>query len=152
VKTFSAAVLATLVLVAETAAATSLFHPDLVEAAERLAQARGPEAYAALRAVWDTWDRADPDQVEEVLSGAAHDARLSRPAQSYASLLGAYARLRRGDIAAATRAARALGYVDRWMVVGPFDNEGKAGFEQAFGPESDFATPIVPGRAYSGKE
>jgi tetratricopeptide (TPR) repeat protein len=152
VKTFSAAVLATLVLVAETAAATSLFHPDLVEAAGDLARARGPEAYAALRAVWDTWDRADPDQVEEVLSAAARDARLSQPARSYAGLLGAYARLRRGDIAAATRTAKALGYVDHWMVVGPFDNEGKGGFDTVFGPESDFGTPIVPGRAYSGKE
>src|SRR5690606_16643562 len=36
--------------------------------------------------------------------------------------------------------------------VGPFDNEGKAGFEAEFGPEAEPAAPIVPGRAYSGKE
>jgi tetratricopeptide (TPR) repeat protein len=102
--------------------------------------------------VWDTWDRADPSQVEEVLDGASHDARLEAPAQSYAALLGAYARLRRGDVAAATRDTRALGFVSTWMAIGPFDNEGKAGFDNAFGPEADFGSPIVPGRAYSGKE
>ena len=151
-KTFCAAVLAAVVLVAEPASATSLFHPDLLEAAGGLGRARGPEVYAALRGVWDTWDRADPNQVEELLESASHDARLGAPAQTYAALLGAYARLRRGDVAAAARETRALGFVATWMAVGPFDNEGKGGFDTAFGPEADFATPIVPGRAYSGKE
>jgi hypothetical protein len=52
-------------------AGAALFHPDLVEAAARLDAARGPEVYGSLRAVWDTWDRSDPEQVEEVLVRAA---------------------------------------------------------------------------------
>jgi tetratricopeptide (TPR) repeat protein/transglutaminase-like putative cysteine protease len=129
-----------------------VFHPDLLEATARLGHAQGPEAYAALRAVWDTWDRADPTQVEEVLAVASRTEALGEPARAYATLLGAYARLRRGDTAAAAKATKALGYVDHFMAVGPFDNEGKVGFDTVFGPEADFATPIVPGRAYSGKE
>ena len=47
---------------------------------------------------------------------------------------------------------RKLGYVDRWLVVGPFDNEGKSGLDEPFEPERAFGEPIVPGRAYTGKE
>ncbi len=128
------------------------FHPDLLAATGKLDRARGPELYAALRAVWDTWDRADPGQVEAVLASAEDDARLDPPARAYAGMLGAYARLRRGDTAAAGAKIKALGFVDHFTAIGPFDDEGKAGFDAVYGPESDFGSPIVPGRAESGKE
>src|SRR5690606_35222136 len=32
------------------------------------------------------------------------------------------------------------------------DNEGKSGFDQVFGPDAEPTSPIVPGRAYTGKE
>ena len=154
VKTFSAAVLATLVLAAETASATSLFHPDLVEAVDQLAQARGPEAYAALRAVWDTWDRADPDQVEEVLSGAARDARLSRPAQAYAGLLGP-TRVSVAVTSPRRRAPRGRSVtVERWMVVGPSTTRERLVSRTAFGPEPTSRRPSCPDariRAKSGQ-
>lgn len=135
------------------AADSARFHPDLVEATNRLETARSPEAYGDLRAVWDTWDRADPTLVEETLARFAEPGSgLGPEARVYAGLLTAYARLRRGDVAAATARIGALGYVNRWLVLGPFDNEGKGGFDMAYAPESDFAMPIVPGRAYSGKE
>ena len=132
-------------------AAPSRFHPDLVRAQEQLASADGPRAYAALRRIWATWDRADPAQVEEALLEAEHSART--PAiRAYAGLLSAYARSRRGDFKSAREKIKKLGYVDRWLVVGPFDNEGKTGFDVEIGPEQDFAQAIAPGRAYSGKE
>src|SRR5690606_20113662 len=68
------------------------------------------------------------------------------------SFLAAHARTRRGDATGAQRAIRSLGFIDDWLVVGPFDNEGKAGFALEHGPESSNAEPIVSGRAYSGKE
>lgn len=139
-------------LAGQALAGTAVFHPALTEALGRLEAARGPEAYTALRSVWDTWDRADPEQVESTLEGAAQDSRLAPAVRAYAGLLGAYARLRRGDVATATSRIHALGYVDRWLTVGPFDNEGKAGLAKAYGPESEFAAVIVPGHAYSGKE
>ena len=133
-------------------AQAALFHPDLVTATARLDAAKGPEAYAALRQIWGVWDRADPQHVEEALRSAELDRRFSPAVRVYAGLLTAYARSRRGDLKAARKKIRALGYVDRWLVVGPFDNEGKAGLDLEFEPEQDFAEPIVPGRAYSGKE
>src|SRR5262245_56298654 len=62
------------------------------------------------------------------------------------------ARVRRGDLRAARDRIAGLGYVERWAVIGPFDNEGKAGLEQAYAPELEFTKPIVPGSAESGKE
>jgi cellulose synthase operon protein C len=143
---------AVLLCLAPRASAQSVFHPELAKASARLHAAGGPEAYAALRRVWDTWDRADPAQVEEVLLAAEQDPRLAPPVRVYAGLLGAFARTRRGDLRAAREKIRALGYVDRWLVVGPFDNEGRAGLDLELGPEFDFDKAIVAERAYTGKE
>ncbi|MEZ4222083.1 MAG: DUF3857 domain-containing protein [Polyangiaceae bacterium] len=133
-------------------AVDALFHPDLTRAQATLDSARGADAYSALRRVWATWDRADPAHVEAVLRAAAANPRLDPPARAYAQLLSAYARLRRGDLGKAREQVRSLGFVTRWMLVGPFDNEGKAGLAAEAGPESELGTPIVLGRAYSGKE
>ena len=137
---------------AHAAPSRNLYRADLEEATASLAAAKGPSVYAALRAVWDAWDRSDPNRVEEALVSASTDARLDPPARHYAALLASYARLRRGDVTAAKARIRGLGFVDQWQVVGPFDNEGRGGLESTFGPEADFASPIVPGRAYTGKE
>jgi tetratricopeptide (TPR) repeat protein len=128
------------------------FHPDLERALDEIESARGPQLYTALRALWDTWDRADPEHVEEALLLARSQARLPFPVRAYAGLLSAYARSRRGDLVTARNTIRELGYVDHWLVVGPFDNEGKAGLDEAFEPERGFGEPIVPGRAFAGKE
>ncbi|MBN2192748.1 MAG: DUF3857 domain-containing protein [Polyangiaceae bacterium] len=127
-------------------------HPDLVEAARKLDRAHGAERYAALREVWGTWDRADPLAVEETLRAASSDPRLGAAERVYAATLSAYGRLRRGDPGATRREIARLGFVDQWLVVGPFDNEGKAGFDADQGPEGEIASAIVPGRAYGGKE
>ena len=115
-------------------------------------RAEGAQAYAALRRIWATWDRADPTHVEEALLDAERSPRSTPAVRAYAGLLAAYARSRRGDFKGAREKIKKLGFVDRWLVVGPFDNEGKTGFDVEIGPERDFAQPIVPGRAYSGKE
>src|SRR5690606_2955515 len=74
------------------------------------------------------------------------------PVRSYAAFFSSRARARRGDVAGAKQAARQLGFVDQWLVVGPFDNEGKGGFDTEFGPETQFEQELVPGRVFSGKE
>ena len=136
------------------AAALSQFHPDLVEAEAELDRAQGPEVYAALRSLWATANRADPGQVEDALTRASESRKLSAPARAYAALLVAYSRSRRGDFVGAKARIQRLGFVNEWWVVGPFDNEGKGGFDQPFEPETQAALtgPIVPGRAFSGKE
>jgi len=147
------ALLLLLVSAAWTAGASlDRIHPELLRAQARLDAARGPEVYAALRSIWSTWDRANPTHVEQALLAAEATARLSAPQRVYAGLLAAYARSRRGDLKATHDKIQKLGYVDRWLILGPFDNDGKAGFQVELAPELDFGQPIVPGRAYSGKE
>ena len=136
----------------EAAATPGVFHPDLLRALEALDRASGPEAYAAIDRIWSLWDRAEAQHVEEALLGASDDKKLNPEARAYAGVLSAFARARRGDQKAATEHIRALGYVSSFLVVGPFDNEGKAGLDQVFEPEAELLAPITPGRAYSGKE
>ncbi len=128
------------------------FDHDLSQAVTRLDAARGPEAYAALRDVWGTWNHANPAHVEEALRAASQDRRLSAPVRVYAGMLAAYGLNRRGDLQAARQQIKGLGFVDRWLVVGPFDNDGKTGLTTQLPPELDFDKAIVPGRAYTGKQ
>ncbi|HEY8040095.1 MAG TPA: DUF3857 domain-containing protein [Polyangiaceae bacterium] len=114
--------------------------------------AHGPLAYVALRKVWAEWDRGDPAQVEEVLHEVASDAGAAEPVRAYAALLEAYARRRRGDLdGARTRIAR-LGYVGKWMLLGPFDNDGRAGLGASFDPEKELELPLDVTRDYDGKD
>ena len=136
----------------EARAVASVFHPELLRALEMLDHGQGPEAYGAVDRIWSLWDRADAAHVEEALLGAADNQKLSPDARAYAGVLAAFARARRGDQKAATERVKALGYVTNFLVVGPFDNEGKGGLEQVFEPEGELNAPITPGRAYSGKE
>ncbi len=110
------------------------------------------KAYINLREIWSAWKDVDPLQVEQSLRLAAEDSSKSASVRDYAAKLAAYARLRRGDIASAQASFKARGYVTDWLIVGPFDNEGKTGFEQVFGPDATPEEPIVPGRAFTGKE
>ena len=127
-------------------------HPDVIRHAAAVREAKGAEAYAALRELWRTWDRADPTHVEEAIGSVALDPSTPPPVRVYAELLGAYARRRRGDLDGAVAKVEKLGFVARWITVGPFDNDNKTGFERAYGPELELLAPIVPGRAFDGKE
>lgn len=133
-------------------AVPSVFHPELLRALDALDRAAGPEAYAALDRIWSLWDRAEAGQIEEALRGASESKQLTADTRAYAGVLAAFARGRRGDQKAATARIRALGYVNAFLVVGPFDNEGKAGLDQVFEPEAQLTQAITPGRAYTGKE
>jgi len=144
--------LASLAPTANAAAEPSVIHPDVLEASQALAQSKGPEAYTALRDLWRSWDRADPTHVEEALVAAAENKSLAPPVRVYADLLSAYARRRRGDLEGAHARIDRLGFVSRFMTVGPFDNDNKVGFNRAFQPELELSEPIPAGRAYDGKE
>lgn len=127
-------------------------HPAVAEAIERVREARGPQRYTALRALWKTWDQADPTAVEQALVQAAGDAGADVPSRTYAALLAAYARRRRGDLDGARARVRALGYVDRWLVLGPFDNDGRSGLGRAFEPETEPARMLDLQQPFEGKE
>jgi tetratricopeptide (TPR) repeat protein/transglutaminase-like putative cysteine protease len=141
----------TLLLLAPSSAWAS-GQPELEQALDDLSGARGPEAYTAIRRVWAQWGSTDPRHVEQALIDASESKALSAPVRAYAGFLAAHARTRRGDPAGARRAIASLGFVDSWLIVGPFDNEGKAGFDVDYGPEAQFAEAIGDGKTYTGKE
>ncbi|MEO8874459.1 MAG: hypothetical protein ABI461_02640 [Polyangiaceae bacterium] len=123
----------------------------VTELRDAAVHARGALVYAALRKLWRQWDQADPAQVEEALNEIASGTEATPPARAYAGLLVAYARRRRGDIDGAKAAVAKLGFISSWLVLGPFDNEGKAGFARAFGPEVETTPPDFT-HPYEGKE
>jgi tetratricopeptide (TPR) repeat protein len=126
--------------------------PRLARLRSEIAGAHGPQAYVALRRVWAEWDRGDPAPVEEALAEAAGDTATPAPIRAYAGLLEAYARRRRGDLDGARARIRRLGFVDRWLLVGPFDNDGKTGFATRYDPEAEEQAPIDLTRDYDAKD
>ena len=109
-------------------------------------------AQLGLRRLWQEWDQGDPAAVEELLNAATTDARLDPEARVYAQVLQAYARRRRGDLDGARTRIAQLGFVGKFLAVGPFDNEGKGGLDRVFGPEEDRRDALSLGRTYDGKE
>jgi tetratricopeptide (TPR) repeat protein len=126
--------------------------PKLARLHAEITAARGPLAYVGLRKLWAEWDRGDPAQVEEVLHAVANEAGEPAPVRTYAALLEAYARRRRGDLDGARARIDRLGYVGKWMLVGPFDNEGKSGHGTAYDPEKEQQVPLDLVRDYDGKD
>jgi cellulose synthase operon protein C len=123
----------------------------LAELRAEVRGARGPLSYQALRKVWSEWDRGDPGDVEETLRDVAQDATVAPPTRAYAGLLEAYARRRRGDLDGARERVARLGYVGSWMLVGPFDNDGKVGLDAPFEPEKEQELPLNLTHDYDGK-
>ncbi len=118
---------------------------------DAIASAEGPGKVAALRDALASWDEVDPVRLEEVLRAAAEDGKLDQATRVYARLLLADARRKRGDLAGAETLRAELGFVDRWMVVGPFDHAGGSGLDTPYQPEAEATQPIVAGRAFDGK-
>jgi tetratricopeptide (TPR) repeat protein len=126
--------------------------PRLARLHAEASNARGPLAYVALRRVWSEWDRGDPAAVEEVLREVSLDAAEPPPVRVYAALLEAYARRRRGDLDGARVRVARLGFVDKWMGVGPFENDGKVGTSAPYEPEKELEFPLNLTHDYDGKD
>ena len=112
---------------------------------------RSPRAIVPILELWRQYDEASPDATIAALDAVSSDRRVAAPTRSYVEALRARAALRQGDRAAAEATTEALGYVTAWQVVGPFDNEGKAGFDQSYPPEDARSAPFSPDASFSGK-
>jgi tetratricopeptide (TPR) repeat protein len=153
--TLAAAVVTAPLLATQPSAAAPNAEDPTARVAQRKAevlQARGVEAYTALRNLWQEWDKGDPASVHVALTELSQSRALATPVRTYAGLLEAYAERRRGDLAGSARHVRRLGFIEEWLVAGPFDNEGKGGFARTFGPEDEGNKPIDPTHPYAGKE
>jgi len=126
--------------------------PRLTRLGDDVARQGMPLGYVPLRQIWAEYDQGDPAEVEETLRSLASDRRVAAPLRAYAGVLEAYARRRRGDLAGAKARVKDLGFVGRWVTLGPFDNEGKAGLDRVFGPEEDIQEPLSLAKSYEGKE
>ncbi len=124
----------------------------LEQARAALKTAKGPESYVRLRDIFHTYGITNPERVQEALREAKENSKLSAPVRAYAATLLSFVYTRRGDLTQALSEIKALGFVDKWLTLGPFDNEGKAGLDRVFEPETSFEKAIVPGQAFTGKE
>ena len=131
--------------------AAAQIHPRVATIEAQWPAASVAQRYTLVRSLWQSWELADPTHIEGSLSAIAQDHQEAPAVRAYAGLLEAYARRRRGDTAGAKRRISALGYVDDWLVVGPFDNDNKSGLNQRYVPEQELAEPIVFDRSFEGK-
>ncbi|MHC4600926.1 MAG: DUF3857 domain-containing protein, partial [Planctomycetota bacterium] len=72
------------------------------------------------------------------LAAAAMDAAVAGDhpvASAQVAWMRAGGLLRKGKIGEAEAEAASLGFLREWAVIGPFENEGEAGFHEAYGPE-----------------
>jgi len=98
------------------------------------------------------WGDARPEVTFGHLERLAEERRLSPAVRAYAGWLRARARTRMGDVEATRREVEGLGYLRDWRVIGPFDNEGKTGFDREFPPEAQRMEPLDADASYEGRE
>jgi cellulose synthase operon protein C len=118
------------------------------------AVARGREASAAidLLELLRQRDRVDPKVARPLYERLAKEPALDVQHRTMMGRAAALELRKSGDLAGAAKAFEALGYLRDFRVVGPFDNEGKRGFDHELGPERDRTGPLDLGAQYAGRE
>lgn len=98
-------------------------------------------------------DQASPGRVLQALDRIADNRRLIPAVRAQAATSAAISAGRHSGPTRAAERVSQLGFVTSWRIVGPFDNEGKSGFDQAFPPEAEQATDAAPlGASYPGRD
>lgn len=125
--------------------AVSARHSELVERLDESAD--GPLGLAAIDALLDFAEWAPLP-----LSGAALEDVIARPDTHFmvrerARYERARALFAHGDHEQAEGLMRDAGYLVDWSIIGPFANDGMAGFDTAYGPEQERRSEAV----YPGK-
>ena len=125
-------------------------------AAERLASAtaaldrdrRGARGLAALAELAElSDDLPDLSRLEAAYARAADDPRAHPEVRALARHRLAALEQARGNLSRSEAHLARLGFVAGWRVVGPFDDQGKRGFDQRYPPEE----AIDLGARYPGK-
>lgn len=82
------------------------------------------------------WDEATPAHTTALLEKLTRDRKLPPDRRIYARVMLAEAREQLGLSAPNPHVLDELGFIREFRVIGPFDNEGKAGFDQETPPET----------------
>ncbi len=111
---------------------------------------RGPRGMIALLELWSHWENVPPPLSRELLQAVAESRRVPQARRDYAANLLARASLRAGEFEETRAALDRLGSIraSSWQVIGPFDNEGRRGFEREIALET---SPFDPDARYEGK-
>jgi len=121
-------------------------------AARVVALGKQPDAVLPLLELWSNWDQATPARTFELLRDLAENKKLAPPTRIAAQTVLADAQTRMGDPDALGKRFEELGYVTRWRVIGPFDNEGKSGFDTESPPEAARMQAPDLQTSYPGRE
>ncbi|MEY4581245.1 MAG: hypothetical protein RL701_5948 [Pseudomonadota bacterium] len=91
--------------------------------------AADPAGLLPLLELWDNWDTSTPRELEAQLVRIAAQPNVAPARRVLIETMLAQARLRKGEPSAVAKRFDELGYVTQFRVIGPFDNEGKRGFD-----------------------
>ncbi len=121
-------------------------------AAEVSKQGRAARSAIPLLRIMRNWDEATPSHTLSLLERLSRDRKLSPERRVYARILLAEAREQIGAAPPNPHVLDELGFIRDFRVIGPFDNEGKAGFDQETPPEqARMQTPDLSA-TYPGRE
>jgi hypothetical protein len=123
-----------------------------LHAREAMAQIGDPRGAVALLRLWAQRDWVDPNLLLDRLQSIATAPRAPALRRALARYLEGQLRSRLGQSREAAQISEELGFITRWLVIGPFDNEGRGGFDRAMPPESERGARPDPSRAYEGRE
>ena len=121
-------------------------------AARVVALGKKPEAVLPLLELWSNWDESTPARTFELVKNLAANKKLTPPMRVATQTVLADAKTRLGDTEALGKPFDELGFVTRWRVIGPFDNEGKSGFDSETPPEAARMQAPDPHASYPGRE
>ena len=149
-----ASVLALFVLHDSHSRANSQPYDSLLEALAKkvVNAAQAPEAELALLDLWHHWEDASPGKAHALLLQLAKEPKLGPTLQARVEWLLAHSKERMGESGALGAARDSLGFVRQVQVLGPFDNEGKAGFDRPFPLEAEAGKTPDFTRVWEGKE
>ncbi len=118
---------------------------------EVMRRAGHASAIVPLVEIGSAWEHA-PARSVEVLHALGAERRLSPTLRLYARGYERMLTRRAGDRAGAQAILDRLGFVRRWRILGPFDNDGRGGFDRVLPPETTLEQPTDTGAEFEGAE
>ncbi len=117
-----------------------------------LAKGKDPSSTVELLELLRQGDHVDPKLARSTYEKLAKSSSLGIEQRMLMARAAANALRRAGELPASVKAYRELGYLHDFRVIGPFDNEGKRGFDFELGPERDRKGAVQKDVEFDGRE